>query len=138
MRENCTYSLSGGRWLARKRATSDPTPAKGSNAGQGGPKETLEGRPLTEENAVEPNPRPTQSRESGWLQYYGPYYRSALYPPMRQLDRSLARWGERKYKKLRGHLRRATHWVARISRRDPKLFAHWQMGVRRGSMVGAV
>jgi RNA-directed DNA polymerase len=44
----------------------------------------------------------------------------------------------RKYKKLRGHLRRATHWVARISRRDPKLFAHWQMGVRRGSMAGAV
>ena len=51
----------------------------------------------------------------GWLQYYGRYYRSALYPPMRQLDRALARWAERKYKKLRGHLRRATHWVARIS-----------------------
>ena len=74
----------------------------------------------------------------GWLQYYGRYYRSALYPPMRQLDRSLARWAERKYKKLRGHLRRATHWVARISRRDSKLWAHWQMGVRRGSMAGAV
>jgi hypothetical protein len=44
-------------------------------------------------------------------------YRSALYPPMRQLDRSLARWAERKYKQLRGHLRRATHWVARISSR---------------------
>ena len=28
----------------------------------------------------------------GWLQYYGRFYRSALYPPMRQLDRSLARW----------------------------------------------
>jgi RNA-directed DNA polymerase len=25
----------------------------------------------------------------GWLQYYGRFYRSALYPPMRQLDRSL-------------------------------------------------
>src|SRR5437868_1600438 len=74
----------------------------------------------------------------GWFQYYGRFYRSALYPPMRQLDRSLARWAERKYKKLRGHLRRATHWVARISRRDPKLWAHWQMGVRRGSMAGAV
>src|SRR5712692_1819368 len=59
----------------------------------------------------------------GWLQYYGRYYRSALYPPMRQLDRSLARWAYRKYKKLRGHLRRAGHRVARISRRDPKLFA---------------
>ena len=74
----------------------------------------------------------------GWLQYYGRYYRSALYPPMRPLDRSLARWAYRKYKKLRRHLRRATHWVARISRRDPKLFAHWQMGVRRGSLAGAV
>src|SRR6266542_2397933 len=31
MRENCTYSLSGGRWLARKRATSDPTATKRSN-----------------------------------------------------------------------------------------------------------
>ena len=40
--------------------------------------------------------------------------------------------------KLNGHLRRATHWVARISRRDPKLWAHWQVGVRRGSMAGAV
>jgi hypothetical protein len=28
MRENCTYSLSGGRWPARKRATSDPTCAE--------------------------------------------------------------------------------------------------------------
>jgi RNA-directed DNA polymerase len=74
----------------------------------------------------------------GWLQYYGRYYRSALYPLMRQLDRSLARWAYRKHKKLRGHLRRATHWIARISRRDSKLFAHWQMGVRRGSLVGAV
>ena len=74
----------------------------------------------------------------GWLQYYGRFYRSALYPPMRQLDRSLARWATRKYQKLRRHRRRATHWVARISRRDPKLWAHWQMGVRRGSMAGAV
>ena len=74
----------------------------------------------------------------GWLQYYGRYDRSALYPPRRQLDLALARWAYRKYKKLRGHLRRATHWVARISRRDPRLFAHWQLGVRRGSLVGAV
>jgi RNA-directed DNA polymerase len=28
----------------------------------------------------------------GWLQYYGRFYCSALYPIMRQLDRSLARW----------------------------------------------
>lgn len=74
----------------------------------------------------------------GWLQYYGRYYRSAMYPSMRQLDRALTRWASRKYKKLRRHKRRAAHWIGRISRRAPKLFAHWQMGVRRGSMVGAV
>ena len=74
----------------------------------------------------------------GWLQYYGRYYRSAMYPSMRQLDRALTRWASRKYKKLRRHKRRAALWTARISRRAPKLFAHWQMGVGRGSMVGAV
>jgi len=74
----------------------------------------------------------------GWLLYYGRYYRSALYSPMRQLDRDLALWAKRKYKKLHNHLRRATHWIACISRRTPALFAHWQMGVRRGSVVGAV
>ncbi len=74
----------------------------------------------------------------GWLQYYGRYYRSALYPILRPLDRSLARWASRKYKKLRRHRRRASHWIRRISRRDPGLFAHWQMGARRGSTAGAV
>ena len=40
-------------------------PTKRSNAGQGGPKEIVEGRPLTKENTEEPNPYWTPSRESG-------------------------------------------------------------------------
>jgi RNA-directed DNA polymerase len=40
-------------------------PAKRSNEGRGGPKEIVEGRPLTKENAEEPNRCRTQSRESG-------------------------------------------------------------------------
>jgi hypothetical protein len=47
---------------------------------------------------------------------------------MRALDRDLALWARRKYKKLHHHLRRATHWIARLSRRAPELLAHWQMG----------
>ncbi len=74
----------------------------------------------------------------GWFQYYGRYYGSALYPLVQHLNRLLALWAKRKYKKLRGHFRRARHWIARISRRDPQLFAHWQMGARRGSAAGAV
>src|SRR5260370_37421241 len=94
--------------------------------------------PKRSDKAIEDLSRMFNPIVRGWLQYYGRYYRSALYPSMRPLDRALTRWASRKYKKLRRHKRRAAHWIARISRRTPTLFAHWQMGVRRGSMVGAV
>jgi RNA-directed DNA polymerase len=66
----------------------------------------------------------------GWVNYYGQYYKSALYPTFRVLDRILVRWAMRKYKKLKGHQRRATHWLGRVARRQPRLFVYWQMGVR--------
>jgi RNA-directed DNA polymerase len=66
----------------------------------------------------------------GWVQYYGQYYKSALYPTFLVLDRILVKWAMRKYKKLKGHQRRATHWLGRIARRQPRLFVHWHMGVR--------
>ena len=40
-------------------------PTKRSNEGRGGPKEIVEGRPPAKENAEEPNPCRTPSRESG-------------------------------------------------------------------------
>jgi RNA-directed DNA polymerase len=66
----------------------------------------------------------------GWVQYYGQYYKSALYPTFQVLERILVKWAMRKYKKLKGHQRRATPWLGRIARRQPRLFVHWQMGVR--------
>ena len=52
--------MNGGR-----ESYSGVVPAKRSNESQGGPKEIVEGRPLTKENAEQPDPRRTQSRESG-------------------------------------------------------------------------
>jgi RNA-directed DNA polymerase len=66
----------------------------------------------------------------GWVQYYGRYYRSMLHPVFRPLDRILVRWACRKYKKLRGHQRRAAHWLRRISVREPRRWAHWEIGAR--------
>jgi RNA-directed DNA polymerase len=66
----------------------------------------------------------------GWVNYYGRYYHSALTPVLRCLERSLAYWARRKYKRLRRHKRRAVHWLGSISRREPKLFVHWQIGIR--------
>jgi RNA-directed DNA polymerase len=63
----------------------------------------------------------------GWVNYYGVFYKSALYPTLRHLDRKLVLWATRKYKRLRGHRRRAAHWLERIARENPGLFAHWRL-----------
>lgn len=65
----------------------------------------------------------------GWINYYGHFYKSELYSVLRHMDRALIRWVRRKYKKLQRHQQRATYWLGGIARREPELFAHWQMGI---------
>jgi len=65
----------------------------------------------------------------GWINYYGRFYKSALSPIFKQLNRSLQSWAMRKYKKLRGRKRRAYHWLGRIAKQRRYLFAHWRLGV---------
>jgi len=64
---------------------------------------------------------------SGWITYYGRYYKSALYPSLRCLERRLMMWATRKFKRLRNHRRRAAQWLNRIARKQPWLFAHWKL-----------
>jgi RNA-directed DNA polymerase len=66
----------------------------------------------------------------GWINYYGSYYKSALYPIFDQLNNALKKWAMRKYKGLREKKLRARHWLGRISRQQPHLFAHWHFGAR--------
>lgn len=61
----------------------------------------------------------------GWINYYGRYYKSALYPTLKCLERRLVMWATRKYKRLRNHRRQAAQWLRRIARKQPNLFAHW-------------
>jgi len=63
----------------------------------------------------------------GWINYYGAYYKSQMYPTLRQIDRKLVLWATRKYKKLRGHKRRASHMMVRIAKQQRELFAHWSL-----------
>lgn len=63
----------------------------------------------------------------GWIAYYGRYYKSALYPTFRLLNRRLVRWVRKKYKRRRFH-RKATKWLRAIARKEPGLFAHWSIG----------
>lgn len=70
----------------------------------------------------------------GWIKYYGAFYKSALYPTLRQIDRKLVLWLTRKHKRLRGHRRRASHWLARVARSETRLFAHWPLLWGQASM----
>ena len=63
----------------------------------------------------------------GWINYYGHFYKSALYRTFQHLNNILARWASRKYKRLRGHKRRAFLWLQNRVHRQPRLFAHWQL-----------
>jgi group II intron reverse transcriptase/maturase len=60
----------------------------------------------------------------GWMQYYGAYYRSALYTLLGRINAYLMRWIRKKYKRLRGYKKAKAAWE-RVTRRDPGLFAHW-------------
>jgi len=67
----------------------------------------------------------------GWVNYYGAYYKSALYPTLQHLDRKLALWACQKFKRLRRHRRRAAHWLRGVAQRQPALFPHWRLLYRQ-------
>jgi RNA-directed DNA polymerase len=62
---------------------------------------------------------------SGWMQYYGRFCRSAMYPLLQRINTYLRRWAGRKYRRLRPH-QRFRRWWAGVLDRAPRLFAQWQ------------
>ena len=66
----------------------------------------------------------------GWINYYGKFYKSELYCVFQHLNRILVRWATRKYKRLKGHSRKAEYWLGKIARREPSLFYHWKWGLK--------
>lgn len=62
---------------------------------------------------------------SGWMTYYGRFYRSQLYPFLRRINTYLMRWARKKYKRLRGYKRFRAWWTGLVQR-APGLFKHWE------------
>ena len=73
----------------------------------------------------------------GWINYYGRFYKSWLYPVLRHVNDGLVRWAMRKYKRLHGHTRRAKTWLASVAKRAIRLFAHWKLVRPDGWAMGA-
>lgn len=68
----------------------------------------------------------------GWINYYGRFNPSGLYPVFRYFNITLSAWARQKYKRLYRQKMKATQLLEKIVKEKPKLFAHWEIG-----MVGA-
>ena len=65
----------------------------------------------------------------GWINYYGRFYKSMLYPTLRRINDYLVRWAMQKYKGLHRHADRARRWLRAVAGRATALFAHWRLGL---------
>ncbi len=61
----------------------------------------------------------------GWMNYYGKFYRSAMYSLLLRVSSYLKRWAAKKYRRLRTH-KSFQQWWAGLIDRQPGLFAHWK------------
>lgn len=87
------------------------------------------------ELSIEELARIMAPRIRGWMGYYCRFRGSEFQPVANHLDRLVVRWAMRKYKRLRGHKRRAVAWLEGVKREQPGLFHHWNG--RGGFSVGA-
>jgi len=51
----------------------------------------------------------------GWIEYYGRYARSALYPLLRYVNQTLLAWVMRKFKRFKGHKIQASQFLQRLA-----------------------
>jgi RNA-directed DNA polymerase len=65
----------------------------------------------------------------GWIEYYGRFAPSALYPVLRYVNLTLVAWAMRKFKRFKGHKIRAGRFFERLSKERADLFAHWKIGL---------
>lgn len=62
----------------------------------------------------------------GWMNYYGRFYKSALYRNFLYLNSAINSWAKRTLKSTGGSYRKSCEWVVDFHRENPKLFAHWE------------
>jgi RNA-directed DNA polymerase len=66
----------------------------------------------------------------GWINYYSKFYKSEMYSTLRHINKALIMWARKKYKKFARHKKKAEHFLGRIAKQNPKLFKHWEIGIK--------
>jgi RNA-directed DNA polymerase len=65
---------------------------------------------------------------TGWQQYYGRFYGSAMSTVWKHVNAYLVRWLMRKYKSLARRKVRAWRALGRLAQQFPRAFVHWRLG----------
>lgn len=66
----------------------------------------------------------------GWINYYSHFYKQELSNTMAYINKCIAKWAKKKYKKLKSR-KTAIKWLKYVAKREPELFAHWKFGVTK-------
>jgi RNA-directed DNA polymerase len=61
----------------------------------------------------------------GWMNYYGEFNRTEMYPLLHRINTYLMRWARKKFTRLRA-FKRFKSWWYRVVERNPDLFVHWK------------
>jgi hypothetical protein len=64
---------------------------------------------------------------SGWINYYGRYAPSALYPVLRHVNLTLVAWAMRKFKRFKHNKTGASQFFLRLVKESAGLFVHWRL-----------
>ena len=65
----------------------------------------------------------------GWIEYYGRYAPSALYPVLRYVNQTLVAWVMRKFKCFKNHKVQASQFLQRLAAEPVVLLVHWRLGM---------
>ena len=65
----------------------------------------------------------------GWIEYYGRYAPSALYPLLRHVNQTLVAWAMRKFNRFKDHKVRASQFLQRLATEHRAVFVHWDIGM---------
>ncbi|MET8411256.1 group II intron reverse transcriptase/maturase [Streptomyces sp. NPDC005195] len=61
----------------------------------------------------------------GWMQYYGAFYQTELYPLLQRINFYLLRWVRKKHKRLKTYKKASRRWD-QVVKSYPSFFAHWK------------
>ena len=61
----------------------------------------------------------------GWINYYGKFYKSKMYYILYQIDCSLIKWAQRKFRRFKGKKKQVEAWLKKVAIAAPQTIASW-------------